>query len=88
MRKIRIGKDIKIRWGVTIDGEVADPAVYDLTLELREVILSEKVILSAKDSPENWVEIPKEEGEALQKKVSAELMAKADAEARANEVAG
>ena len=32
--------------------------------------------------------IPKEEGEALQKKVSAELMAKADAEARANEVAG
>lgn len=36
MRKIRIGKDIKIRWGVTIDGEVADPAVYDLTLELRD----------------------------------------------------
>lgn len=32
--------------------------------------------------------IPKEEGEALQKRVSAELMAKADAEARANEVAG
>lgn len=32
--------------------------------------------------------IPKEEGEALQKKVSAELMAKADAEARENEVAG
>lgn len=36
MRKIRIGKDIKIRWGVTIDGEVAYPAVYDLTLELRD----------------------------------------------------
>ena len=36
MKKIRIGKDIKIRWGVTIDGEVADPAVYDLTLELRD----------------------------------------------------
>ena len=36
MRKIRIGKDIKIRWGVTIEGEVADPAVYDLTLELRD----------------------------------------------------
>lgn len=36
MRKIRLGKDIKIRWGVTIDGEVADPAVYDLILELRD----------------------------------------------------
>lgn len=36
MRKIRLGKDIKIRWGVTIEGEVADPAVYDLTLELRD----------------------------------------------------
>lgn len=36
MRKIRIGKDIKIRWGVTIEGEVANPAVYDLTLELRD----------------------------------------------------
>ena len=36
MKKIRIGKDIKIRWGVTIEGEVADPAVYDLTLELRD----------------------------------------------------
>jgi hypothetical protein len=56
--------------------------------EDEEVILSEKVILSAVDSPDNWVEIPKEEGEALQKRVSAELMAKADAEARANEVAG
>lgn len=32
--------------------------------------------------------IPKEEGEALQKKVAAELMAKADADARANEMAG
>ena len=36
MRKIRIGKDIKIRWGVTIDGAIVDPAVYDLTLELRD----------------------------------------------------
>lgn len=53
--------------------------------ENEEVILSKKVILSAIDSPENWVEIPKEEGEALQKRVSAELMAKADAEARAND---
>lgn len=34
------------------------------------------------------LEIPKEEGEALQKRLSAELMAKAEAEARANEVAG
>lgn len=33
-------------------------------------------------------EIPKEEGEALQKRVSAEFRAKADAEARANEVSG
>lgn len=32
--------------------------------------------------------IPKEEGEALQKKVSAALMAKTEAEARANEMAG
>lgn len=56
--------------------------------EYEEVILSEKVILSAKDSPDNWVEIAKEEGEKLQKKVSAELMAKADAEARANEMGG
>lgn len=34
------------------------------------------------------LEIPKEEGEALRDRVQAELMAKADAEARANEVAG
>lgn len=53
--------------------------------EDEEVILSEKVILSAKDSPDNWVEIPKAEGESLQKRVSAEHMAKADAEARAND---
>ena len=77
----------------TINIRVIEPSEgYYLTQKNRkedeEVILSEKVILSAKDSPENWVEIAKEEGEALQKKVSAELMAKADAEARANEVAG
>lgn len=36
MRKIRIGKDVNIRWGVTIEGEMADPEVYDLTLELRD----------------------------------------------------
>lgn len=36
MRKIRIGKDIKIRWAVLIEGEIADPAKHDLTLELRD----------------------------------------------------
>lgn len=77
----------------TINIRVIEPSEgYYLTQKNRkedeEVILSEKVILSAKDSPGNWLEIPKEEGEALQKRVSAELMAKADAEARANEMAG
>ena len=77
----------------TINIRVIEPSEgYYLTQANRkedeEVILSEKVILSAKDSPDNWVEIPKEEGEALQKKVAAEFMAKADAEARSNEVAG
>jgi hypothetical protein len=77
----------------TINIRVIEPSEgFYLTQKNRkedeEVILSDKVILSAKDSPENWVEIQKEEGEALQKRVSAELMAKADAEARANEVAG
>lgn len=71
----------------TINIRVIEPSEgYYLTQANRkedeEVILSEKVILSAKDSPYNWVEIAKEEGEALQKKVSAELRAKADAEAR------
>jgi hypothetical protein len=36
MRKIRIGKDIKIRWAVLIEGEIADPSKHDLTLELRD----------------------------------------------------
>lgn len=77
----------------TINIRIIEPSEgYYLTQKNRkdseEVILSEKVILSAKDSPENWVEIPKEEGEALQKKVAAEFMAKADAGARANEMAG
>lgn len=36
MRKIRIGKDIKIRWGVTIGGVVADPSIHNLTLELKD----------------------------------------------------
>ncbi|MEE1081628.1 MAG: hypothetical protein U0L19_11025 [Bacteroidales bacterium] len=77
----------------TINIRVIEPSEgYYLTQanrkEYEEVILSEKVILSAKDSPENWVEIPKEEGEALQKRVSAEFMAKADAEARENEMGG
>lgn len=77
----------------TINIRVIEPSDgYYLTQanrkEYEEVILSEKVILSAKDSPDNWVEIAKEEGEALQKKVAAEFMAKADAEARANEMGG
>lgn len=77
----------------TINIRVIEPSEgYYLTQKNRkedeEVILSEKVILSAKDSPDNWVEIAKEEGEALQKRAAAEFMANADAEARANEMAG
>lgn len=77
----------------TINIRVIEPSEgYYLTQANRkedeEVILSEKVILSAKDSPYNWVEIPKAEGEALQKKVSADFMAKTEARARANEVGG
>ena len=34
--------------------------------EGEEIILSKKVILSALDSPDNWVEIPIEEGDRLQ----------------------
>lgn len=34
-------------------------------VEGEPIILSEKVILSAKDSPDNWMEIPIEEGERL-----------------------
>lgn len=33
--------------------------------ENEDLILSKKVVLSAKDSPENWMEISEEEGEAL-----------------------
>ena len=33
--------------------------------EGEEIILSKKVILSAVDSPDNWVEIPIEEGDRL-----------------------
>lgn len=33
--------------------------------EGQEIVLSKKVILSALDSPENWVEITEEEGERL-----------------------
>lgn len=72
----------------TINIRVIEPSDgYYLTQANRkedeEVILSEKVVLSAKDSLDNWVEIAKEEGEELQKRVSEELLAKADA--RANE---
>ncbi|MBR2862388.1 MAG: hypothetical protein IKB97_02350 [Bacteroidaceae bacterium] len=77
----------------TINIRVIEPSEgYYLTQANRkdneEVILSEKVILSAKDSPDNWVEIAKEDGETLQKRVSAEFMAKAEAKARANEMGG
>jgi hypothetical protein len=33
--------------------------------ENEDLVLSTKVVLSAKDSADNWVEIPIEEGEAL-----------------------
>jgi hypothetical protein len=36
--------------------------------ENEDLILSKKVVLSAKDSPENWVEISEEEGDALRRK--------------------
>ena len=42
---------------------------YYLTRKERDfnnpIILSEKVVLSAKDSPEDWVEISKEEGDRI-----------------------
>lgn len=41
--------------------------------ENEELILSDKVVLSAKDSPENWVEIPIEEGERLRREEEKEL---------------
>lgn len=54
----------------TINIRVIEPSEgYYLTKRERkegeEIILSNKVILSAKDSPENWMEIPIEEGERL-----------------------
>ena len=33
--------------------------------ENEDLILSKKVVLSAKDDPENWMEISEKEGEAL-----------------------
>lgn len=42
---------------------------YYLTRKERDynnpIILSEKVVLSAKDSPEDWIEISKEEGDRI-----------------------
>lgn len=35
--------------------------------EGEELILSKKVVLSALDSPENWMEISEEEGDALKR---------------------
>lgn len=37
------------------------------------IILCKKVILSTKDSPENWMEIPIEEGERLRREEEKEL---------------
>ena len=42
-------------------------------VEGEPIILSEKVVLSAKDSPDNWVEIPIEEGDRLRRKEEKEL---------------
>ncbi len=42
-------------------------------VEGEPIVLSEKVILSAKDSPENWMEIPIEEGERLRMEEEKEL---------------
>ena len=54
----------------TISIRVIEPREgYYLTkiekVEGESIILSKKVILSAKDSPDNWMEIPIEEGEKL-----------------------
>ena len=54
----------------TINIRVIKPSEgYYLTkrvkVEGEPIILSNKVILSAKDSPENWMEIPIEEGDRL-----------------------
>lgn len=47
-------------------------------IEGEPIVLSKKVILSAKDSPDNWVEIMEEEGEKLrqeeEKKMNNEQM--------------
>ena len=56
---------------IKIDIRVIEPSEgFYLTKRERkegdEIILSKKVILSAKDSPDNWVEIPIEEGDRLQ----------------------
>lgn len=54
----------------TINIRVIEPQEgYYLTKRVREegqeIVLSKKVILSALDSPDNWVEITEEEGERL-----------------------
>lgn len=42
-------------------------------VEGEPITLSEKVILSVLDSPENWMEIPIEEGERLRREEEKEL---------------
>lgn len=55
---------------IKIDIRVIEPSedcylTKRVKVEGEPIILSEKVILSAKDSPDNWMEIPIEEGERL-----------------------
>ena len=55
---------------IKIDIRVIEPSegcylTKRVKVEGEPIVLSEKVILSAKDSPENWMEIPIEEGERL-----------------------
>lgn len=55
---------------IKIDIRVIEPSegrylTKRVKVEGEPIVLSEKVILSAKDSPENWVEIPIEEGDRL-----------------------
>ena len=63
---------------IKIDIRVIEPSEgFYLTKRERnegeEIILSKKVILSALDSPDNWVEIPIEEGERLRREEEKEL---------------
>lgn len=63
---------------IKIDIRVIEPSEgFYLTkrvkVEGEPIVLSKKVILSALDSPENWVEIPIEEGERLRMEEEKEI---------------